>query len=795
MLVDVAFIQGPPRPLSYKVPAEFEDAAEPGRRVIVSLRSKKCIGIIWREAEAADDRDYKGIHEVIDIEPILSTEQRQLADWISKYYYSPLPPVLRLFLPSFLMEPDNLLVQRSPEETEDASPCEDEFLSHLSVGRPIKVSSLRKKVGRTVGFYGRLAGLERSGRVIVSFRRSRRRKADKQVVSLIAPVAGTARLGMKQKLLVYHLENLGKPMDMFALMTKVGVSKRSIQALADKGVVSIGRARDGGRPGDSVQELMLNREQMDATTSVSGAVRSKEFTVFLLHGVTGSGKTEVYVKLIWDALELGRNALLLQPEIALSEQIFSKLSSRFGDRVCRLHSNITVSEKYGIFRGIQSGKIRVVIGPRSAMFSPLRNVGLIIVDEEHDHSYKQGGKSPLYQGRDAAVMWGRINSCPVVLGSATPSVESWGNAAYGKYRLLRLTRRWDERGLPDVKLIVHRPRAEEDLLSEYLSDRMAQNVASGAQTVLFLNRRGFAPTVKCLDCRTTLRCPNCDVGLVYHLSRKSVMCHLCGYASDLIDECPTCHGLNWGYFGSGTQRVEDYLIRKFPSARIARLDVDVTDKIGSARKLLSRFSQGKIDILVGTQMVAKGLDFPGVKLVGILAADVSMNLPDFRAVERTQALVFQASGRAGRGKYPGEVVIQVDDEKSPLAQNWKENDFCRFLDEEYRRRGELNYPPHRHLIMIRMSSGSPERVERAAFDMQKRLADRRPRYSRFMEVLGPAPAPFFRVKNNYRWRILIKARSVNSSLAFMERFLGENGTRELLKDVRLVIDVDPYDMM
>jgi primosomal protein N' (replication factor Y) len=694
------------------------------------------------------------------------------------------------------MEPDSLLIQRSSKDAETDSDWQDEFLDHLSIGRPIKVSTLRKKVGKRNDFYRRLAQLEESGHLSVSFKRSRRRKTEARIVTLIAPSVEKIRLGFKQKLVVYHLKSVGKPQEMSALMERLKVSRQSIEGLADKGIVSIMSPQSGSDYNSSVQELMLNREQMDVVQTVSKSVGDREFQVFLLHGVTGSGKTEVYVKLIWDALELGKTALLLQPEIALSEQIFSKLASRFGDRVCRLHSGVTASERYSIFKGMRSGRIRVVIGPRSALFSPLRDIGLVIVDEEHDQSYKQCGKSPFYQGRDAAVIWGRLNKCPVVLGSATPSVESWGNVTFKKYRLLKLIRRWDQREMPSVTLVVHRPKGDDDeLMSEYLTDKIAENVATGAQTVLFLNRRGFAPTVKCRDCRTSLRCPNCDVGLVYHLSRKFVMCHLCGYRNDLVEACPTCDGVNWGYFGVGTQRIEDFLNQRFPSAKIGRLDVDVADRIESVRKLLTSFSKGKLDILVGTQMVAKGLDFPGVRLVGILSADASMNLPDFRAVERTYALIFQASGRAGRGKYPGEVVIQVESEDSPLVRGTRESDFCDFLDREYSRRAELNYPPHRHLIMIKLKSGSAARVEQAAFDLQKRLAGRRRRYESFMEVLGPAPAPFFMVKNNYRWRILIKTSSVSASLAFIDHFLDESDVKRLLRDVRLLIDVDPYDMM
>ncbi len=794
--MDVAFTHGPPQPLSYSVPEELTGFARPGCRVVVPLRSKKCIGVIWRTGDGGCTDKLKPVREVIDAEPILSAEQMEFAEWIAHYYHSSLSSVLRLFLPELLMEPDSLLVRRDSENLETDSDWQAEFLEHLAVGRPLKVSTLRKKVGNRNDFYRKLAQLEESGHVTVSFRRPRRRKRLGQTVSLVTPSLESVRLGLKQKLVVYHLKNARKPLEMSALTAKLRVSRKSVESLAARGIVSIKSAQESSDSGIAVQELMLNREQTSVVETVSKAVSAREFTVFLLHGVTGSGKTEVYVKLIWDALEIGRKALLLQPEIALSEQIFSKLSSRFGDRVCRLHSNITASERYSIFKSIQSGRTQVVIGPRSAMFSPLKKLGLIIVDEEHDHSYKQGGMSPFYQGRDAAVMWGRLNGCPVVLGSATPSVESWGNAAQGKYRLLKLTSRWDQRSMPEVKVVLHTPkRSSEDLLSEYLIERIAENVAAGAQTVLFLNRRGFAPTVKCLDCRTALRCPNCDIGLVYHRSKKSVICHLCGFTSDLVNRCPTCHGMNWGYFGAGTQRIEDYLNQKFPSARVGRLDMDTAGNVGSANKLLRDFSKGKVDILVGTQMVAKGLDFPGVGLVGILSADSSMNMPDFRAVERTYALIHQASGRAGRGKYPGEVVIQLEDKNSPLVHVTRESDFCDFLDEEYTRRAELNYPPHRHLIMVKLKSGSAEEVERAAFDLQKRLNGRRRRYERFMEILGPAPAPFFKVKNNYRWRLLIKTSSVSSSLAFIDSFFDEPDTRKLLGNVTLIIDVDPYDMM
>ncbi|MBU1320360.1 MAG: primosomal protein N' [candidate division Zixibacteria bacterium] len=796
MIVDVIFVQGPPLPLSYQVPAGLADDISEGCRVVADVRNKKTVGVVW-SLQTGNDDSLKKIHEVIDSDPLISLEQRGLIEWMSRYYYSSLGSVLKLFLPKLLMQPDGLLICRTASRLDSEGASPDEILSHLAPNRPIKVSTLKAKLGSQIGFHRRLTDLEKSGLVTVSYRQPRRISTIDELVQLSAADAGEQKLGSKQKLVIEHLQKSGKPMRLSALIKNAKFSRQTIRSLSKKGIVTIKAPPDTSSQFSSVQELMLNREQMDVVESVSKAIIDRTFETFLLYGVTGSGKTEVYVKLIWDALELGKTALLLQPEIALSEQVFSKLSARFGDRICRLHSNVTDSERYAIFKGIESGAIRVVIGPRSAIFSPLRNLGLIIVDEEHDHSYKQGGSAPYYQGRDAAVMLGKLSCCPVLLGSATPSVESWGNAQNGKYTLLRLTTRWDERQMPSIKHIVHRPAAEhEEPLSDYLRERIEECLSSGAQTVLFLNRRGFAPTVKCLDCRATLRCPNCDVGLVFHIaSREKVLCHLCGFKSALDHTCQACGAANWGFFGAGTQRIEDYLNLKFPSAVVGRLDADAAEKAGAAKKTLAGFSARKVNILVGTQMVAKGLDFPDVRLVGILGADASMNFPDFRSVERTFALLFQASGRAGRGKYRGEVVVQVDSDESPLLQVTEKSDFAEFLDKELARRTQLGYPPLRHLVLMKLKSGSAERVESAAFELQKKLASARRKYDRFMSVLGPAPAPLFKVLNNYRWRIMIKTSSVASTLTFLDSFIGDPSVRETVRKVRLIIDVDPYDMM
>jgi len=795
MIADVFFTHGPPCSLSYGVPSALADSISEGCRVVASLRNRKAIGVVWKLYSEEEASELKDILEVIDPKPVLCTEQRRFAEWMSQYYYASIPSVLRMFLPRLLVNPDNLTIRKTTAQADETPSEYQSLLDNLFENRSVKIGTLKRKLGGETELYRKLAEMEVQGLVATAYREGRKKSAAEKLVSVSSLSTADKRLGFKQKLLLSHLQRSGKPQRMSVLIEKLHVSRKTIESLADRGLVSL-KSLEDGNGGVTPQELMLNPEQTGIVKQVSEAVERSKYAGFMLYGVTGSGKTEVYVKLIWDALDMGKTALLLQPEIGLSEQVYEKLVERFGDRICRVHSAMSDSERYDVFRGIVAGDISVVIGPRSALFSPLRSIGLIIVDEEHDQSYKQGGSTPFYQGRDAAVMLARHHDCPVVLGSATPSVESWGNVLNGKYHLLEMKSRWDDRKMPEVNLVVHRPYDEhaEPLSAELLS-KLEDTLTSGAQTVLFLNRRGFAPVVKCLECRTSIRCPNCDVGLVYHASKKRVMCHLCGFSSDLLDKCPGCGSSNWGYFGVGTQRIEELLRERFASANIARLDFDTAQSVAATRKLFSRFRAGKIDILVGTQMVAKGLDFPNVKLVGILGGDLAMSLPDFRALERTYALVYQASGRAGRGKFPGEVVVQVESENSILKRVTQGEDYRVFVEEEYNRRLELGYPPAKHLVMIKLKSGSAERVERAAFELHQELRRLRAKYDRFMQVLGPSPAPLFRVKNDYRWRLLLKTKSVTSTHTFLDSFMGLKSVIAALGKVKVIIDVDPYDMM
>ncbi len=795
MIADIIFTQGPPAALSYLVPDGTGGSGLAGRRAIARVRNKKMIGLIIASHDRSPDVELKELDEIIDSHPILSETHIAFARWLSSYYYCKAPSAFRLFLPKLLLNPDSLLVERTDQAESPELSDESDIPALIPGRRAIRVSTLKKKAGSPPGFYSRLSELEKSGILRVRYRGRARRKVDDMRVRLIKTRENSGRLGLRQKIVVSHLADKSHPTSLGQLVRQLKTTRKSVESLASRGIVEI-LPPDVDSREFSVQERILNPEQTHVVSEVTKGIQANEFRTWLLHGVTGSGKTEVYVKLIWNAIDRGRNALLLQPEIGLSEDIYARLKDRFGNRVVRLHSNVTDHERYDIFQRIRSGEVRIVIGPRSALFSPLANPGIVIVDEEHDGSYKQSGSAPYYQGRDAAVVWGKLNSCPVLLGSATPSVESWGNAQHGKYSHLVLARRWDDREMPEIKTVVHDPDAlGVSPLSEHLERAIDRDLADGAQSVLFLNRRGFAPVIKCRTCRAPLRCPNCDVGLVYHKQTDSALCHLCGYVDSAIDRCSVCESTDWGYYGSGTQRLEDALAERFPSARIARLDIDATGGTANAAKTFTKFRSGKIDILVGTQMVAKGLDFPGIRTVGVISADAASSMPDFRAAERTYALVFQAAGRAGRGRFSGEVIVQIENEASPLRQLTRESRYEDFLAEEYYRRERLKFPPVRRLILVRFKSGSKVRLEEAVDRIGVELKRLRNRYRGYMSILGPAPAPFLRIKNNFRWHLLLKTQSVSSGLDFLGRFLDLKRIQRILDGIQVVVDVDPYDMM
>jgi len=514
--------------------------------------------------------------------------------------------------------------------------------------------------------------------------------------------------------------------------------------------------------------------------------------VVLLYGVTGSGKTEVYLQAISHVLERGQGAIVLVPEIALTPQTVGRFRARFGDQIAVLHSHLSDGERHDEWHRIRRGEARIVVGARSAVFAPVAGLGLIVVDEEHEPSYKQEDM-PRYHARDIAVMRGHLEGVPVVLGSATPSLESWMNVRRGKYQLATLPHRADHRSFPRVRVVDMRLKRPEDkkfhVLSHDLIEAVRDRIDKGEQTILFLNRRGFSASLVCRKCGHVAECDSCSVSLTYHRHDEHLHCHICGAQRGVPEKCPGCGDPEFKYSGVGTQRVEHVVRACFPHARVQRMDTDVTRRKDSYDRILGDFRVGKIDILIGTQMIAKGLHFPNVTLVGVVYADMSLHIPDFRAGERTFQLLAQVAGRAGRGDVAGEVIVQTYTPFQPAVQAARRVDFEGFSDQELEFRKELSYPPFSHLVCIGLS-GSHE--EKTAFSAQTLAHRLKPLLGDGVVFGDAAPAPLARAKKRYRFQIMLRSGSVKAMTAPIREVLN---AMEFPGDVRVSVDVDAVSLL
>ncbi len=511
---------------------------------------------------------------------------------------------------------------------------------------------------------------------------------------------------------------------------------------------------------------------------------------FLLHGVTGSGKTEVYLQAIQKVLEEGKEAIMLVPEISLTPQMTERFRSRFGEMVAVMHSGLSVGEKYDEWRKIQQGKVKVVVGARSAIFAPFTNIGLIILDEEHESTYKQED-SPRYHARDVAIWRSEFYKCPIILGSATPALESFARAKKGVYKLLSLKHRALHQALPTVFIADMREELRQgnrSMFSQSLIEAIRLRLEKKEQMVLFLNRRGYSSFVLCRDCGTVVQCPNCDISLTYHRTTEKLKCHYCGYEEHVPQICPQCQSDHIRYFGTGTQKVEEELYKLFPEARVLRMDVDTTKHKGAHEEILETFGAGQADILLGTQMIAKGLDFPNITLVGVLSADTSLHLPDYRAAERTFQLLTQVSGRAGRHDKLGEVIIQTYTPEHYAIELAKTQEYEPFYEREMFLRRRSNYPPYYFVALIQLSH---EDVMMAA-EYAGRVADwLRGNLSNQVAIIGPTTASIARLQNRYRYQCLIKYKIEPNLIPVLQRLLAMYRAEWIKQGILMTVDLDP----
>ena len=791
---------------TYRLPETMQHRVRPGCRVLVPFGSRKLTGMILALRPDAPDGpasagSIKEALRLVDEEPVLDAELLSLGRWIAHYYCAPLGEVLRGMTPLSGEVRKTKLYSLTDAGRDVARQLllgaegEDPTLQLLRLleGRPLSESYLERKLPNVRSM---IRSLEKKGFVAMedleAQRDPLRASATRLRASWLAAANGL-KLTKRERELHAYLELHPGTHNLEQLETAVKGASPAARSLARRNLIALEPEAPTGVFATTVAPRTLNPHQLEAYQQIESALSSGKFQAFLLEGVTGSGKTEVYLKSIDATIALGRSALLLVPEIALTPAVAGQFYHRFGDRVAILHSAFHDAERAEQWRRIRSGLATVVVGTRSGVFAPVQNLGLVVIDEEHDASYKQQ-ETPRYNGRDVAIVRARESGAVVVLGSATPSLESRYNAERGKYSLLRLPERIEQRPMPDVEVIDMRQEFLETrklaIFSRRLMETIAERLKSGEQTMLLLNRRGFSSFVACRACGERLECVNCAVTLTYHRRDRRMLCHYCNYAQKVPSVCPKCGSEYLNFIGTGSEKVEEELHRDFPEARIARMDRDTVSGKRHFESILHGFREGSFDILVGTQMIAKGHDIPNVTLVGIVSADVGLGLPDFRAAERTFQLLTQAAGRAGRGNLPGIVLIQTINPEHYAVRLASEQNYEGFYQKEIQFRNLMRYPPFAALANVLVRSQKQEDALAMSSELG-RMLDPAPEG---IKVLGPAEAPVPKLKSEFRYQLLLKAadrRVLNETLRDLQRFAHE----QKWPATALVIDVDPLTLL
>lgn len=797
VIVDVPTMQTD-QPYTYRVPKQWQEIIAPGMRVEVPFGegNRHIQGFVMALSEEEPSNPeivLKDLIRVIDLAPVVNPELLQLADYMKDVTFSFKITCLQTMLPAAMKaayekkfvlidETHEIKAQYFKQQTEvDWQVIED-------AGELPRFQRLR-----TAGVVDiRYVVKEKTKKKMVRYVNSQITEANFSEIK-----ASLRANALRQHQLIETLKVT--PRETTAFYTKQGLSAANLNQGEEQGWLTIEEVetyRDPFKDHDfpMTQPFALNDEQAHAVERIVAAETNRDATTFLLEGITGSGKTEVYLQSIAQILAKGKTAMMLVPEIALTPQMVQRFKSRFGKAVAVLHSGLSQGEKYDEWRKIERGESQVVVGARSAVFAPLENIGLIIIDEEHEATYKQD-EAPRYHARDLAIWRSQYHHCPVVLGSATPSLESRARGQKNRYELLFLTKRAHEAAkLPDVTIV--------DLKDEYtqkntgtfsrlLQEKIADRLVKKEQIVLLLNRRGYSSFMMCRDCGYVQECPNCDISLTLHMDVRKMACHYCGHQEAIPNKCPDCQSPKIRYYGTGTQKVEEELQTLYPSARILRMDVDTTRKKGAHERILKTFEEQKADILLGTQMIAKGLDFPNITLVGVLNADTALNLPDFRSSERTFQLLTQVSGRAGRGEKSGEVIVQTfnpDHHSIVLAQA---QDYETFYRHEMRLRHQSGYPPYYFTVKISASHPSEEVAAKKMYQIAEKLKNG---LSPNSQILGPIPSGVARIKNRYHYQLILKYKQ-EPQLHQMLREILETSQVDQRQNLFVAIDYEPLNFI
>lgn len=787
------------RPFDYLVPDRFKSTIACGIRVKVPFGRRKVVGYVVQLKEETDLElaKLRPIEELIDLDPVLSKEQLALSSWLATETLAYRIDALQAMLPAAMRAKYDKFITIQNEEA-----FTDERFRKVFAGKKrLPLNALQDEyLLRLLKTY--------VSEGIVAVETAVQQKLTAKKIRMIQIESKEKLYEVKESIQVnairqitlinWLIEHADEKVSAKHLMATAGVQSSVLKTMIERGAATelyeeVYREPISAELQDVPIPHQLTTEQIEALTPIESAIENNRQETFLLHGVTGSGKTEVYLRAIQKVLDKGQEAIMLVPEISLTPQMTSRFKARFGDLVAVLHSALSQGEKYDEWRKIHRGEVKVVVGARSAIFAPFENIGIIILDEEHESTYKQE-ETPRYHARDVAIKRSAHFNCPVILGSATPSLESYARASKNVYTLLTLKNRAKDQALPEVMVVDMREQLKagnRSMFSTQLAEALKERLERKEQSILFLNRRGFSSFVLCRDCGTTVECPNCDISLTYHRAHESLKCHYCGHEERVPLECPECQSEHIRFFGTGTQKVEEEIMKLFPEARVIRMDVDTTSRKGAHEQLLKAFSEGKADILLGTQMIAKGLDFPNITLVGVLAADTTLHLADFRAAEKTFQLMTQVSGRAGRHELPGEVFIQTYSPEHYAIELAKAQHYEPFYQMEMQSRKQFGYPPFYYFTLIQFSH---ENVLKVSDFANRGTSFLKGNLSPETMIIGPTAAAISRVNNRYRYQCLIKYKHEPRLTETLQQLIKMYRTDWIKAGLLMTVDVDPMSI-
>ncbi|MDU4949157.1 MAG: primosomal protein N' [Enterococcus faecalis] len=804
VIVDVPTMQTD-QPFTYLVPENLNEQLAVGMRVEVPFGNGNrhvqgfVLAIEPMAATVLDETNVqlKELVAVLDLKPVLNTEMLALADYMKEKTFAFKITCLQTMLPSVMRADYQKYIYLTDELSEE---LQDQLFYGLE---EISWDQAQER-----GILPQLMALRKQQKVDIRYEVTTRNKvkmvrfiqAAKEFEQLEEIRLGLRKGAKKKEQLLYYLQRLGtEKVTAVKEMKELGFSTALLNEAAKNGWLTFIEKeayRDpfANQTFEKTTALSLNAEQQVAVETILQSVQEQQSQTYLLEGITGSGKTEVYLQVIAEVLNQGKTAIMLVPEISLTPQMVQRFKSRFGEHVAVMHSGLSQGEKYDEWRKIERGEAEVVVGARSAIFAPIENIGVIIIDEEHEASYKQE-ETPRYHARDLAIWRSEYHHCPVVLGSATPSLESRARAQKNVYQRLRLTQRANQAAtLPTIDVVDMRQEVENGNVSSFsmsLQEKLQERLEKNEQSVLLLNRRGYSSFVMCRDCGYVLPCPNCDISLTLHMDSKTMKCHYCGHEERIPYRCPNCGQDKIRYYGTGTQKVEEELQTLLPDSRILRMDVDTTRRKGAHEKILRTFGEGQADILLGTQMIAKGLDFPNVTLVGVLNADTALNLPDFRSSERTFQLLTQVSGRAGRAEKLGEVIIQSFNPEHYAIQLAKAQDYEDFYTKEMYIRHRGDYPPYYFTVQITASHPEENEAAKQMFQIARKLKQG---LSPQAILLGPTPNAIMRVNNRYFYQVIIKYKQEPMLQPLLKEILTDT-QRATARGLKLSIDAEPMNFI